>query len=191
MILNRAGESDLSEVFVKAIQKKFNIIALLDINYMDHDWDILKDILVATRKSVYEPKDRYVIVHTDTDYYLPGCPYGFSIFNLVRTFLHNNIPLYTMLLVTDHKGIKKEFKILIPKEMHEHNFPTIVDDCLTSIVNTRIGMNQEETHFKESEIVKHGVSMMGVPRVHRNMLYNQLREKNLLDAYAVAYKGED
>ena len=184
------GNTDLSEVFVDALQKRFNTIALLDINNIDKNWDILKDILVATRKIVYKPKDRYIIVHSDTDYYLPGCPYGLSMLNLVRTFLHNDIPLNTLLLITDHKGIKREFEILIPKEMHEHNFPTIVDDCLTALVNTRIGMNQEETYFNESDIVKHGVSMMGVPRIHRNMLYNQLRQQDLLDTYAVAYCGD-
>ena len=185
------SDTDLSEVFVNALQKRFNIIALLDINNVDQNWDILKDILVATRKTVYKPKDRYIIVHSDTDYYLPGCPYGLSMLNLVRTFLHNDIPLNTLLLITDHKGIKKEFEILVPKEMHNHNFPTIVDNCLTALKNTRIGINQEETYFNESDIIKHGVSMMGVPRIHRNMLYNQLRKQNLLDAYAVAYKGED
>ena len=183
------GHTDLSEVFVSALQKRFNLLTLIDIDNIDENWDILKDILVQTRKEIYQPNDRYVIVHSDTDYYLPECPYGLSIFNLVRTFLHNDIPLNTLLLITDHKGIRKEFELLIPDEMHEHNFPTIVDDCLTALVNTRIGMNQEETHFKESDIVKHGVSMIGIPRIHRNMLYNQLREQNLLDTYAVAYKG--
>ena len=185
-----SGETDLSETFIRLLQEKFNIIALLDINNIDQDWNILKDVFCNTKKDVFAPNDRYVIVHTDTDYYLPHCPYGLSMFNLVRTFLHNDIPLNTLLLITDHKGIEKEFRILIPKEMHEHNFPTIVDDCLTALVNTRIGMNQEETHFPVSDIVKHGISMIGFPRIHRNMLYNQLKAQDLLNTYAVAYKGK-
>lgn len=186
-----SGETDLAEPFISLLQTKFNIIALLDINNIDQDWNILRDVFLDTRKEVYNSNDRYVIVHTDTDYYLPHCPYGLSMFNLVRTFLHNDIPLDTLLLVTDHKGIKKEFEILIPKEMHKHNFPTIVDDCLTGFYCARLGMTVTEPNFKEDSIVRHGVSMIGVPRVHRNMLYNQLCDKKLLDAYAISYKGNN
>ena len=130
------SNTDLSEVFVNALQKRFNIIALLDINNIDQNWDILKDILVATRKIVYEPKDRYVIVHSDTDYYLPGCPYGLSMLNLVRTFLHNDIPLDTLLLITDHKGIKKELLLTLKQLEKEISWPwllqSFVDPFLTS-----------------------------------------------------------
>ena len=75
--------------------------------------------------------------------------------------------------------------------MQEHNFPTIIDNCLTVNNTVRLGLNQQECNVDESSIVKHGVSMIGVNRIHRNMLYNMLVERNLLDAYAVSYKGNN
>jgi hypothetical protein len=54
----------------------------------------------------------------------------------------------------------------------------------------RLGLNQEECSIDESSIVNHGIAMLGAPRIHRNMLYNQLIEKKLLDTYAVSYKGD-
>ena len=75
--------------------------------------------------------------------------------------------------------------------MQEHNFPTIIDDGLTICNTVRLGLNQHECFFVESSIVKHGVSMFGVNRIHRNMLYNMLVERNLLGAYAVSYKGNN
>lgn len=183
--------TDLSKTFISLLEKKFNIVALLDIDLIDHDWDILKDIFEKTKKDVYNKNDRYVIVHTDTDYYLPECPYGLSIFNLVRTFLHNDVPLNTLLFITDHKGIKKEFEILIPKDMHEHNFPTIIDDCLLGFKCVRLGRSVPDIEYSATQIVKHGISMIGVPRIHRNMIFNELKTKKLLEKYAISYKGQN
>jgi len=179
----------ISSAFIEALSTKFNILDVLDVTEFDSNFNILVNRLLKTKKEHFAPKDRYLIGHVDTDYYLPDCPYGLSTFNLVRTFLHNDIPLNTLIFLTNHPGIKKEFELLIPKKMHKHNFPTIIDNCITVPKTVRLGLNQEETNFNDLDIVKHGVSMIGEPRIHRNMLYNQLNEKNLLDVYAVSYKG--
>ena len=180
-----------SNVVIDALAAKFNILDKFDLVTIDHDFQAVADRLLQTKKQVYAQDDRYLISHFDTDYYLPSCPYGLSMFNLVRTFLHNDISLNTLILITNHKNIKREFEILIPAEMQEHNFPTIIDDGLTICNTVRLGLNQQECNVDESAIVKHGVSMFGVNRIHRNMLYNMLVERNLLDAYAVSYKGHD
>ena len=180
---------ELAQQIIDALSTKFNLIDILQVNQFDHDFQILADRLEKTRKDTYSINDRYLIEHSDTDYYLPNCPYGLSMFNLVRTFLHHDIPLGKVILVTSHKNIKREFEILIPKFMHHYNFPTIIDNCLTAFKDVRLGENQKEVEINPNKICKHGVSMMGVPRVHRNMLYHQLIEKKLFDSFAVSYKG--
>lgn len=182
---------NISNVVIDALAAKFNILDKFALPTIDHDFQAVADRLLQTKKEVFAPNDRYLISHFDTDYYLPSCPYGLSMFNLVRTFLHNDISLSMLILITNHLGIKKEFEILIPAEMQQYNFPTIIDDCLTIDKTVRVGLNQQECYIDESAIVKHGVSMFGVNRIHRNMLYNMMVERNLLDAYAVSYKGND
>ena len=182
---------NVSNVLINALSAKFNILDSFPLPSVDHDFQLVSNRLLQTKKEVYDSNDRYIISHLDTDYYLPSCPYGLNMFNLVRTFLHNDISMSTLILITNHKNIKKEFEILIPTEMQEHNFPTIIDDGLTICNTVRLGLNQHECFFVESSIVKHGVSMFGVNRIHRNMLYNMLVERNLLGAYAVSYKGNN
>jgi coenzyme F420-reducing hydrogenase gamma subunit len=181
----------ISRGFIDALSSKFNLLDIIELPEVDSDFELLATRLAKTKKTHFNSKDRYLIGHLDTDYYLPSCPYGLSMFNLVRTFLHNDISLNLLILITNHKNIKKEFEILIPTEMQEHNFPTIIDNCLTVNNTVRLGLNQQECNVDESSIVKHGVSMIGVNRIHRNMLYNMLVERNLLDAYAVSYKGNN
>ena len=180
----------ISSDFIDALSSKFNILDIIDLTEVDFNFELLATRLTKTKKTHFDAKDCYLIGHLDTDYYLPNCPYGLSMFNLIRTFLHNNIPLNTMVLLTNHFGIKKELEILIPKEMHKHNFPTIIDDCIMVANMVRLGLNQEECSIDTSAIENHGVAMLGAPRIHRNMLYNQLIKKNLLDTYAVSYKGD-
>lgn len=183
--------SIISSAFIEVLSTKFDILDVIDYTDVDKNFDKLAERLLQTKKKSFLPKDRYIIAHVDTDYYLPYCPYGLSTFNLVRTFLHNDIPMNTVLLLTNHIGIEREFRLLIPEEMHEHNFPTIIDNCITLPTNLRLGLNQQECNVDESLIVKHGVSMFGQPRIHRNMLYNQLMKENLLDTYSVSYKGDE
>lgn len=180
----------ISSGFIAALSAKFNLLDIIELTDVDSDFDLLATRLAKTKKTHFNSKDRYLIGHLDTDYYLPHCPYGLSMFNLVRTFLHNDIPLNTLILFTNHFGIRKEFEILIPKEMHEHNFPTIIDDCIMVANMVRLGLNQEECNVDEVSIENHGISMLGEARIHRNMLLNQLLERNLLDTYAVSYKGQ-
>ena len=164
----------ISSGFLDALSAKFNLLDIIELPDVDSDFELLATRLTKTKKTHFNSKDRYLIGHLDTDYYLPHCPYGLSMFNLVRTFLHNDISLNLLILITNHKNIKKEFEILIPAEMQEHNFPTIIDNCLTVNNTVRLGLNQPECNVDESSIVKHGVSMIGVNRIHRNILYNML-----------------
>ena len=180
----------ISSGFIDALSAKFNILDIIELTEVDNDFELLVTRLTKTKKTHFDSKDRYLVGHLDTDYYLPSCPYGLGMLNLVRTFLHNDIPLNTLILLTNHFGIKRELEILIPKEMHEHNFPTIIDDCILVANMPRLGLNQEECNVDEVSIENHGISMLGEARIHRNMLLYQLLERNLLDTYAVSYKGE-
>jgi hypothetical protein len=181
--------SNISPLLEKQLATKFTILDNIRLNYYYQDWEAFAKRVMQTHKEVYDYKDRYLIDHSDTDYYLPECPYGLTIFNLVRTCLHEDISMNTLIIVTNHIGLHKEFKILIPEHMHEHNFPTIIDQCFTGLRNTRTGLNQSKVENNVSDITKHGVSMMGVARIHRNILFNLMKEHDMLDDYAVSYQG--
>jgi hypothetical protein len=155
-----------------------------------HDWDAFAQRINLNRKEEFDDTDRYLIDHSDTDYYLPKCPYGLSMFNLVKTCLHKDIPMNTFVIFTNHIGLHREFEILLPDHMHKHNFPTIIDQCLVAgIENTRLGTKVPDIEFDVKDITKHGISMMGKPRIHRNILFNLIKDHKLLNDYAVSFSG--
>jgi len=181
--------SNISPLLEKQLATKFTLLDNISLLDYYQDWEAFAKRVRQTHKEVYDYKDRYLIDHSDTDYYLPECPYGLIAFNLVRTCLYEDIPMNTLIIVTKWKGLHKEFELLIPEHMHKHNFPTIIDQCFTGFKNSRLGLNQPKVENNVSDITKHGVSMMGVPRIHRNILFRLMKEHNMLDDYAVSYQG--
>jgi len=181
--------SNISPEFVTQLATKFNILDDIRLQSYTDDWTAFAQRLKKTHKVTYDTHDRYLLDHSDTDYYLPGCPYSLTTFNLVRTCLHEDIPMNTLLIVTNHISLHKEFEMLIPNHMHKHNFPTIVDQCVTAFKNTRLGLNQDHVDNNILDITRHGVSMIGEPRIHRNILFRLMKKHNLLNDYAVSYRG--
>jgi hypothetical protein len=181
--------TNISPLLYQKLATKFTILDSIRLFRYFHDWEAFAKRIKQTHKEVYAHRERYLIDHSDTDYYLPKCPYGLNMFNLVRTCLYEDIPMNTLIIITNHIGLQKELELLIPEHMHKHNFPTIIDKCITAFKNVRTGLNLPIADYSVDEIIKHGVSMMGVPRVHRNLIFNLMKKNNLLDDYAVSYQG--
>jgi|APSaa5957512535_1039671.scaffolds.fasta_scaffold08608_5 hypothetical protein len=187
MINNKSRLSPNAQIF---FNKKFNIIHIFDLGLIDHDFDILKQHLQKTKKKQYQPDDKYLIMHYDTDYYLPGCSYGLSIYNLIKTFVESDIPFSTILFITNHVGIKQEFLTLIPKLEHRYNFPTIVDNCVTCLTSASIASSSAiDIPLNTSKINKNAICMLGVQRPHRNVIFNFIKKNRLLDKIATAYNN--
>ena len=166
----------------------FNILGEYDLICTDHDFNILKDSLETTHKSMYEPNDKYIVVHYDTEYYLPRSTYGLTIFNLIKTFEELDIPLHTMIFITNHSGISREFKELIPKEEIEYNFPTIIDNYLTCfVVESTVASESISVPLNIDKVIKPAMCMMGCKRIHRNIIFNMIKDEGLLGSIATSY----
>jgi hypothetical protein len=185
-----SAQSRLSVNTRKLINNLFNVIAEYDLVYTDHNFDILEECLRETKKKTYSAKDKYIIVHYDTDYYLPGSSYGLTIHNLIKTFDQLDIPLHTIIFVTNHKGIEREFNKLIPDKNKKHNFPIIIDNCMMCFkVSSEIAEVATNTPINVDKITKHAMCLMGCKRIHRNVLFNFIKKNNLLNKIITAYSN--
>ena len=180
----------LNKNFINTLNEHINIIDMLDINLFDHNFDLLKDQLIQTRKEVYAPKDFYVIEHFDLQYYLPHCDYGLTTFNLVRTFQEVDISLGRTIIFTNNPGYLDEFKLLIPDRLYQYNLPIVFDDCMSiPYYNAAMsGPTWNNININSDKIEKHCLSMMGSSRVHRNALYNHIKKHNYVDMIATSYQ---
>jgi len=179
--------SDNARIF---FSNKFNILSETDLLEVNDNFDILKQRLLNTKKNTFLPNDKHIIIHYDTDYYLPECPYGLTIFNLIKTFIDVDISLNTIIFITNHKDIIKEFKTLVPESKWDYNLPIIIDDCISCFTHASISAYKSKNiPINAKKINKHAVCMMGVQRIHRNILFNHITDKNLFNKIATSYNA--
>jgi len=180
-------DTNISKELEDKLSENFNILDKIRLYDYQHNWKLFVERINKTRKPEFAHNDRYLIDHHDTDYYMPHCPYGLAMFNFTRTCLNEDIPMHTVIIVTNHIGLKKELKLLLPDHSGQ---PTIIDKCFTAFKNIRSGINLPKFDHHVHQITKHGISMMGLPRAHRHILFRQLKERHLLNKYAVSYRSD-
>ena len=159
------------------LNEKFNILYATDCRDVDLDLDKLSASIDRHNKEVFSPKDRFLFVHMDTDYYDPLLPCGLFVTNLLRIFESKYIPLFPILFVTNHMGIKKEFDLLL-KDHDPTDRPTIVETLLSPILLSDNFELQDDVEFDSIE--KPGICMMGQRRSHRVALCSFFKRENLL-----------
>lgn len=167
---------------IDIINKKFNVLLYMDCRHFDTNLEILSDRLDKIKKESYQHNDRILVVHMDTDYYDQLLPCGLVTLNLIRMFKNKDIPLYLLLFVTNHYGIRQEFDVLL-KDQHPNDWPTIIETLLSTILlSNKLDLAPD---LAVDKIEKAGISMMGRERSHRVALCNFLKNNQLLSKVAL------
>jgi hypothetical protein len=177
------SKTELTEEYKNLLYSKYNILGHLSFLDINDDFSILEKALMSVKKDIFEPNDRFILEHFDTDFYLEEYPYGFNIKNTFTAFNNSDTPLFTLLLITNHFGIGKEISAL---SLDACDYPTIIETFITKLHYTS---SYNPLDVCVQEIVKPAICMLGANRSHRFALFNQFKEKNLLNNIAVSIKG--
>jgi len=174
--------SELTDEYKDFIYSKYNVLGNIRLIANDSDFENVEKMLSTMKKDIHLPTDRIIIEHFDSDYYLPEFPYGLTMYNLFTAFKKLDIPLFTMLLVSNSFGIEKEVQQLI---IDTNDCPTVINTFISWYHYTN---QYQEIEIDADEIIMPGISMMGHARAHRNALYHYIESNSLLDKVAVTYR---
>lgn len=166
------------------LYKKYNILGHVEFKYFDQNFLLLEEYLLARKKSQFDPRDRFILVHMDTDYYIKDFPFGISFYNTFTAFKKLDIPLYTMLFFTNHFGIEREIDKLVDDPADR---PTVISSFITT---THYSNNYTPVDVDADSIVMPALSLMGSTRSHRFGLYNFLQENDLLTHTAISIRSQ-
>lgn len=181
----------LTKNFINTVQQQVNVIGSFDLLEVDQNFDVVKEYLLRKRKDHFDAKDFFLVSHYDPEYYLPKCPYGLTTFNLVRTFQEVDISLSKLIIVSNRTGHLEEFKTLIPEEIHKWELPIVFDRCLSAFEYNFLDNFGFSDIAVNSELIETNMlSMMRCQRLHRNTIYNFIKDNNLFDSVAIAYNNE-
>jgi len=173
----------MTPAYQKAIYAKYSIVLHLEFKMFDYNFDILEQHLLSIKKDQFFHNDRIIIEHQDCDYYLKDFPYGVGLYNLFTAFKKIDIPLFTMLLFTNHFGIEQEVKKLAPDP---NDRPTVIESFITK---THYAEKYQPVELSSDQIQRPGLCMMGNHRVHRHVMYRFLEQEQLLSCVATSIKG--
>ena len=170
VLLNR-----LWPVISAHLNKKYNIIAEINLLELDSNPQLLYHVLKLAYRECYKPNDRILIYHYDTDfYYAKGSP-GFIISNLMTCLNSLDISVNFCLLLTNHYGISNEIVQLsqcdLGMPIFENNYTLLQTNPSPVPVNINI-----------DKIRKPYICLNGARRSHRVLFLSYLREYQLLDS---------
>lgn len=178
----------LSDNFVNLLKEKVTIIDYMQMNKFDDNYNLLRDRLLQTKKEHYNSNEYYLVCQYEAKYYLPSTKVSLGTYNFVRTFQDLDISLGRVIFVTNNVGCKEEFELLIPKHKHNTEMPVVFDDYISIFdLNHLCDFACANDPVDVTAIKKHAISMLGIPRPHRNSLYRYFKENGLLDQVAVSY----
>lgn len=160
-----------------AIYARYNVLDHCKFQQFDSNWLWLENRLKNIKKNIHDPLDRYVIEHQDTDYYLADeFLYGIGLYNLINIFKNLDIPLFTLLLYTNHFGISREINKLATDP---NDRPTVIE---TFITNTHYTNDYCDLKIDSYCIEFPAICLMGgTKRVHRIAMFRFLEQQQLLD----------
>jgi len=160
---------------------------------IDNDFNLVKQQLLTSKLDCYTPNDRYIMFDDDTHYYVDGCSYSLTWYNIIKTFLDVDIPLSSIIVLHNGYGLLQELATLIPKQLQEQNcMPVVIDrrsSCWLSDTDCEFIKNFNKEKPVVNTINRHAVTMMGRPRVHRHIIQNYIKEKQLFNKIAMAYNN--
>lgn len=173
---------ELHQEVLDFLKSNFVIKVAFNCRDFDNNPEMLIENLSAYQGQYFSQKDKILLVHMDTDYYDPLLSCGTIPINVVRVFKNLDIPLHSLLFVTNHFGITKEFNFLLA-ENHPNDRPTIVETLLSSMLLTE---TFEDLKISFDDIEKPAICMMNKSRSHRVAFYNFIRNNNLFEKIAVS-----
>lgn len=161
---------EIPDPVLNLLKQKFNILAHTTFLEFDQNFDLLRNCFTDCFKAEFDPRDRIIIEHLDTDYYIPNCDLGINFRNLFCVAEEFNIPNFVFLIYTNHVGIQKEIDMLCPEPLDR---PTVIESFISkrhfdadTCYNVDVNVEQ---------IQHHAVSVLGASRSHRFALYNKIK----------------
>lgn len=171
--------------FKKKIETKYSIIDHFELRSCD-ELDDMFTMLNRCYKPCYEPQEKIVVAHFDTDFYIHG-RVGVKLYNFLEIVRQLDIPLSTIVFLTNHVGMEQEIRNHVAKTYHNHDFD---NDFINVVVCNYNTLQCPETvpqveidRGAEFELIeKHYICLNGKKRTHRVFFLSLLKEMNLLDS---------
>lgn len=165
----------------ESLEKYFKFDQLFHLSDYDSNMQGLHSELKALTRDCYEPNYRFIFIHYDADYYLPGQP-GITLRNLQRIIKDLDISNYFCLILTQ-QNIGAELERLRVEETNDNCAISFIQHGLQDVLH----FPKQDTSLNETAIDTKFLCLNSARRFHRTLLFSMLRDLNLIDQGTVSF----
>ena len=158
------------------IDQPIQVLATIDLVEVDHDMGSVYQMLSDLKKDKFEPDEKIVILHNDTEYMYYGNPLGFTMHNLLRCWQALDIPYSVMVVVSNHNQLNTAVESFI---VSPNDQPTIINSIVNNISYSNIKDLITADFTKDFKYP--ALSLLGIGRSHRIKLFQFLSYHNMFE----------
>lgn len=163
------------------LEKKYKILTKIAISELDGNPALFYSKLKSVYKSEYQPDEKIIVYHCDTDYY-DNQSHGLLFTNFLQCLIALDISPSVIILLTNNYGIEEEIRNFYKKNCYNFDYDHDYMNVFESNYNVlQSSPSIENTPIDIDKIVKHYICLNGVKRVHRVYFLCGLKDNNLLD----------
>lgn len=175
-------------VIADHLHKKYQVVCEIDFLALDHDPHLMFAKLQAAYKDEYQPNEKIVVYHYDTDYYVENT--GFCLHNFLRCLKRLNISPSVVVMFTNHHGISKEIENFYSTNYSDFDYKN--DHMFIFESNHMIQQTTSDplpTNLDIDQISHPYSCLFGAKRTHRVMLLSQLQQHKILNKGICAWNA--
>jgi hypothetical protein len=166
---------------IKTLNQKYQILLSVDMLDYDFDLDRLYKLLLKFSDREFAPNERILITQSDTDYYVDGSDFGFTLWNIYTILTYLDIPGEHVIYLHHHDQANESNKIAKIKNISP------MRNIYNPYVWLPMGDNVIDKELSPDLIKYPYMFLSGVPRVHRQYIMSKLIDQNLHSAGLIAY----
>lgn len=160
---------------------RYRVVGEIDFLNFEYDAVGIYQHIASLRRDHYDPDEKIIVYHYDTDYY-GATHYGIMLYNFLQTVRSLDISPSVFIMLTSHYGIKQEIEKYYLT--HYHNFDIKNDHML--IFESSYQMFQSPPKADPVDISVEKIShaymcLCGRQRVHRVLFLSALKDLGVLD----------
>lgn len=163
-----------------AVRSKYKVVAELDFLIFDQYPERMFQFLASLRKDYYEPNERIIVYHYDTDFY--NNKIGFTLYNFLMCLKFLHISPSVILMFTSHQGLTHEIEQFYSEYYanfdYQNDHVTVVESNYTLVQSP---LNPIATDIDIDRIHKPFMCLFGGNRSHRIFFLSALKSNNLLE----------
>lgn len=143
---------------IKQIEQTYDYEIVDSLLLTQHDWSGLYQTLKELQKPVWQPREKILIAHPDTEFFVDG--FGFSIYNFNQVIRSLDIDPSRFIIVTNHRGSTQQWQSYCD---HPNNQFHIIETPFNGLLY----VDQDDFRPIDLACDYHFGCMIGVARVHR------------------------